>query len=172
MDAVDWNDDDYFGNLATFGGAFYLRVNCWFIALGIIWTVIFAGMSFYWAMGGMLGVRSLGGSIYEMSLNPELSFVIMIWITGFIKLFGATVLLMLLVQWRKPLITRMLYYVTKFSGVFLFLYGFLNFITIALSVFHILDFDLDSYATFWRLTFWEPFWMAGGAFYFFTVKRV
>ncbi|MCM3400985.1 DUF3995 domain-containing protein [Cytobacillus oceanisediminis] len=145
--------------------------NYWFITLGIVWTVIFAGMSFYWAAGGMLGVRSLGGAVYEMSINPDPSFIIIVWLTGFIKLFGVILLLMLLVQWRMLIITKMLYYITKIVGVLLFLYGLLNFITISMSVFHILDFDLDSYATFWRLTFWEPFWMAGGVFYFFAVKR-
>lgn len=150
---------------------FYLSSNYWFITLGIVWTVIFAGMSFYWAAGGMLGVRSLGGAVYEMSINPDPSFIIIVWLTGFIKLFGVILLLMLLVQWRMLIITKMLYYITKIVGVLLFLYGLLNFITISMSVFHILDFDLDSYATFWRLTFWEPFWMAGGVFYFFAVKR-
>ncbi|UJL46814.1 DUF3995 domain-containing protein [Virgibacillus sp. NKC19-16] len=143
----------------------------WFIALGIVWTIIFSGMSFYWAMGGLLGVKSLGGFIYEMSLNPSPSFVMIVWLTGFIKLLGLLLLLMLLIQWKKPIITRMLYYVTKIIGALLFLYGLLNFITISLSVFNVLEFDLDSYATFWRLAFWEPFWMAGGVFYFFSVKK-
>ncbi|USK35923.1 DUF3995 domain-containing protein [Bacillus sp. F19] len=149
-----------------------MKKNYWFIAMGIVWTVIFSGMSFYWAMGGLLGVRSLGGSIYEMSLNPDPSFVILVWFTGLIKLLGSILLLMLLVQWKKPIITRMLYYVTKIVGALLFLYGLLNFVTITLSAFNILDFDLDSYATFWRLAFWEPFWMAGGIFYFFSIKRI
>ncbi|KON90049.1 hypothetical protein AF332_26735 [Sporosarcina globispora] len=149
-----------------------MKKNYWFIAMGIVWTVIFSGMSFYWAMGGLLGVRSLGGYIYEMSLNPDPSFVIIVWFTGLIKLLGSILLLMLLVQWKKPIITRMLYCVTKIVGALLFLYGLLNFVTITLSAFNILDFDLDSYATFWRLAFWEPFWMAGGIFYFFSVKRI
>lgn len=143
----------------------------WFIGLGVVWTIIFFGMSFYWAMGGLLGVRSLGGSIYQMSLNPSPSFVMIVWLTGFIKLLGLILLLMLLVQWKKPIITRMLYYVTKIIGALLFLYGLLNFITISLSVLNVLEFDLDSYATFWRLAFWEPFWIAGGVFYFFSVKK-
>ena len=147
------------------------RNNC-FIAMGIFWSAIFSGISFYWAMGGMFGVRSLGGAIYEMSLNPDPSFLVIVWVTGFIKLLGLILLLMLFVQWKKPIIIRMLYYVVKTAGALLFLYGLLNFITIALSAFKILDFDLDSYATFWRLGFWEPFWMAGGVFYFFSVKRV
>ncbi|NEU32082.1 DUF3995 domain-containing protein [bacterium LRH843] len=148
-----------------------MRNNYLFITLGIVWTVIFAGMSFYWAAGGMVGVRSLGGAVYDMAINPNPSFINIVWLTGFIKLLGVILLLMLFVQWRNPIITRKIYYITKIVGVLIFLYGLLNFITISMSVFDILDFDLDSYATFWRLAFWEPFWMAGGVFYFFTVKR-
>ncbi len=142
-----------------------------FIVMGGIWTIIFAGMSFYWAMGGLIGVRSLGGSIYEMSLDPSPSFVTIVWLSGFIKLFGIVLFWLLHIQWKQPIITNMLYYVTKIAGIFLFIYGFLNFVTITLSAFAILEFELDSYATFWRLVFWEPFWMIGGIFYFFAVKR-
>lgn len=138
---------------------------------GAAWTILFAAMSFYWAMGGMLGVRSLGGEIYEMSLNPEPSFVMVVWITGFVKLFGAVLLAMLLIEWKKSWMQKGLYYMTKVAGVFLFLYGLLNFITISLHAAGVLNFELDSYATFWRLVFWEPFWMIGGLFYFFAVKK-
>lgn len=150
---------------------FYFRRNLMFVALGITWTILFAAMSFYWAMGGMLGVKSLGGAIYEMSLNPEPSFIVTVWLTGFIKLLGVVLLLLLFVQWSNTVITKILYYVTKIAGILLFLYGFLNFVTISMSAFNILDFDLDSHATFWRLAFWEPFWMVGGACYFFAVKK-
>ncbi|PAE29704.1 hypothetical protein CHI07_07740 [Paenibacillus sp. 7884-2] len=146
--------------------------NYWFITLSISWTVVFSGISFYWEMGGLGGVRSLGGSIYEMSLNPAPSFVVIVWITGFIKLLGVVLLSMLLVTWKNSIITRILYYVTKIVGALLFLYGLLNFVTITLSALDILDFNLDSYTTFWRLTFWEPFWMVGGIFYFFSVKKI
>ncbi|MDY0406826.1 DUF3995 domain-containing protein [Virgibacillus sp. 179-BFC.A HS] len=136
---------------------FPMQRNYWFIALGIVWAITFSGMSFYWARGGLLGVRSLGGAIYNMSQNPSPSFLMIVWLTGFIKLIGLILLLMLLVQWKKLIITSILYYVAKFTGALLFLYGFLNFFTITLSTFHVLDFNLGSYATFWRLIFWEPF---------------
>ncbi|GGP11818.1 hypothetical protein GCM10011346_25340 [Oceanobacillus neutriphilus] len=148
-----------------------LRVNKWWLTLGVVWSVIFAGMSFYWAMGGMLGVRSLGGAIYEISLNPEPAFILIVWLTGFVKLLGALVLLLLLIPWRNAVISKVLYYLTKIAGVFLFVYGLLNFITISLSSFAILDMDLEVHATFWRLVFWEPFWMVGGICYFFSVKK-
>jgi len=148
-----------------------LLVNRGWLILGIIWTVLFAGMSFYWAMGGMLGVRSLGGAIYEMSLYPEPSFVRIVWLTGFVKLLGALLLLLLLVSWKNAVIAKALYYLAKLAGVFLFMYGFLNFITISMSAFAMLDMDLEAHATFWRLVFWEPFWMIGGICYFFSVKK-
>lgn len=147
-----------------------MRRNYWFISLGIVWTIAFSGMSFYWAMGGLIGVRSLGGSIYEMSLNPPPSFIMIVWMTGFIKLLGLVFLLILLIQWKKPIVNVILYYSAKTAGTFLFLYGFLNFLTITLGKLNVFDLDLDSYATFWRLIFWEPFWMIGGVFYFFSLK--
>ncbi|WP_040979447.1 DUF3995 domain-containing protein [Oceanobacillus jeddahense] len=148
-----------------------MRVNKWWLTVGVIWTVLFAGMSFYWAMGGMLGVRSLGGEIYEMSLDPEPSFILIVWLTGFVKLLGALLLLLLVVPWKNAIISKVLYYFTKIAGVFLFVYGLLNFITISMSAFAILDMDLEAHATFWRLVFWEPFWMIGGICYFFSVKK-
>ncbi|RDW20033.1 hypothetical protein CWR48_06820 [Oceanobacillus arenosus] len=128
-------------------------------------------MSFYWAMGGMIGVRSLGGAIYEQALDPEPSFITIVWMTGFIKLLGALLILMLLVKWRESRIRMILYLIIKITGVLLFLYGSLNFITITLSTVDLLEFQLDSYATFWRLLFWEPFWMFGGIIYFFTINK-
>ncbi|PWA08175.1 hypothetical protein DCC39_15430 [Pueribacillus theae] len=147
-----------------------MKKNYWMIGIGMVWTVIFAAMNFYWAIGGLIGARSLGGSIYEMAMNPSRSFVVILWLTGAIKLLGFLLLSLLLIQWKKPILNNTLFYVTKFIGVLLFLYGFLNFTTITLSLFHILDFDLELYAVLWRLLFWEPFWMAGGVFYFFSVK--
>ncbi|GEN86077.1 DUF3995 domain-containing protein [Oceanobacillus sojae] len=148
-----------------------MRVHKWWLTLGVVWSITFAGMSFYWAMGGLFGVRSLGGAIYEMSLNPEPSFILIVWLTGFAKLLGAVLLLLLLVPWRNAAVSKVLYYISKIAGVFLFVYGFLNFITISMSAFAILDMDLEAHAIFWRLVFWEPFWMAGGICYFFSVKK-
>lgn len=147
------------------------KTNKYFLYLGVMWTILFAGMSFYWAMGGMIGVRSLGSAIYEQSLNPDPSFITIVWVTGFIKLLGAVLLLLLLVNWRNSWIRTILYFITKISGILLFLYGLLNFITITLSAVEILDFELDRYATFWRLLFWEPYWMIGGILYFFSITR-
>ncbi|WP_235817576.1 DUF3995 domain-containing protein [Gracilibacillus timonensis] len=141
------------------------------LTLGVVWTVVFAGMSFYWAMGGMFGVRSLGDAIYEQSLDPDPSFILLVWLTGFVKLLGVLLLVLLLISWQNVFMNKVLYYLTKTGGILLFLYGLLNFITISMSAFDILAMDLTTYATFWRLVFWEPYWMTGGVCYFFSVKK-
>jgi len=148
------------------------KTNKYFLYLGVTWTILFACMSFYWAMGGMLGVRSLGGEIYEIALNPEPSFILIVWITGFMKLLGIVILMLLLANWRNSRIRKILYFITKTLGLLLFIYGLLNIITISLSILGILDFKIDHYAAPWRLFFWEPYWMLGGIFYFFSVKKV
>lgn len=149
-----------------------MKTNKWFLYSGVIWAILFAGMSFYWAMGGMFGVKSLGGAIYEQALNPEPSFIAIVWITGFIKLFGAVLLIILLIKWENSRIQKILYFITKFSGLFLFLYGLFNFITIACSSIGVLNLELDRYSIFWRLVFWEPYWMIGGIFYFYSIKKL
>ncbi|WP_257352297.1 hypothetical protein [Pseudalkalibacillus decolorationis] len=36
-----------------------------YVYAGSLWCFLFAVMSFYWASGGMVGTKSLGGSIYQ-----------------------------------------------------------------------------------------------------------
>lgn len=147
------------------------KINKSVLYSGAAWSILFAGISFYWAMGGRIGVRSLGGQIYEMALNPDPSFLVIVWITGFIKLFGAVFLLMLMINWKNTKIEHTLYFVIKISGLLLFMYGLLNSITISLSMAGILGFHIEKFAAYWRLFFWEPFWMLGGICYFFSVKK-
>lgn len=131
------------------------------LMIAMCWTLLFAAMSFYWALGGMIGIRSLGGSIYEQSLNPDSSFLLIVWATAFMKILGAVFLLSLRKHWQSSWMRTLLYSTAKIVGMFLFLYGFLNFLTIGLHAIGWLDFALDRYATWWRLLFWEPFWMLG-----------
>jgi len=148
-----------------------VKINKLILYLGITWTLLFAVMSFYWAMGGMIGVRTLGGSIYEMVLNPSQSFIIIVWITGFIKILGALMLTLLLVKWRNSKIQMILYFIAKLSGIFLVLYGLLNFVVIFLGAIQVLSYEMDLYTTFWRLAFWEPYWIIGGIFYYFSITK-
>lgn len=141
------------------------------IYAAILWTLLFALMSFYWAAGGMVGVRSLGGEIYRRALAQDPEFVPIVWATGFVKLGGVALLWMLLKGIGTPNFRKWLMWIIALAGIFMILYGLLNFITISLAAMHVLDFDLDAYATTWRLIFWEPFWILGGVLYVWSVRQ-
>jgi hypothetical protein len=137
---------------------------------GFAWCLAFALITFYWASGGMVGVRSLGGSIYQMALSGEESFLSIVRLTGYVKLFGGFFLLLLLREWPEP-IKKALYYITLLGGAFLFLYGLANFATLLLDWFELLNLPLDDFSRKWRLLFWEPFWMLGGILFIRSAKK-
>lgn len=141
-----------------------------YVFAGTFWCLIFALISFYWASGGMLGVKTLGGIIYQKALERENSLIAMVWITGFIKLAGGLFLLLLLRKWSK-VINHALFFLALIGGMFLFLYGLANFVTIVLSVMGILHLQIEIYAVTWRLLFWEPFWMLGGVLFILSAIK-
>ncbi|MCD9022002.1 DUF3995 domain-containing protein [Cohnella silvisoli] len=141
------------------------KLKSWPIICGVIWSLLFAFMSFYWASGGMLGVDTLGGEIYRQAVLRNEGFILIVWLTGIAKVLGALLLLSLFIHWKKKLIIRAIYFITLIVGIFLLIYGLINFVTIFLSLIHILNLSIDNRSAWWRLLFWEPFWMLGGVFY-------
>ena len=141
-----------------------------FVYAGFIWCTTFTLMSFYWASGGMIGVKSLGGFIYEKALEREASFIAIVWLTAFVKLCGGLFLLLLLRDWSK-ITNRILYFLSLIGGIFLFLYGMTNFIPLLLSSIGLLSLQVDNFALWWRLLFWEPFWMLGGVLFILSALK-
>ncbi|GIP32168.1 DUF3995 domain-containing protein [Paenibacillus sp. J2TS4] len=137
----------------------------WAVFAGALWSFIFAGMSFYWAAGGMMGLESLGGQIYRLALERDPDFLPVVWLTGIVKVMGGVLLLFMLKKWHSRLWNKMIYYTAWIAGIVLLLYGAANFTTIGLAKLGWLHMELNIYAIHWRLYFWEPFWMVGGVLY-------
>lgn len=56
------------------------------------WGLLFAIPSFVWAMGGTLGAQStVAPSLMKLAHDRVTWFVAVLWVTGFLKLFGALV---------------------------------------------------------------------------------
>ncbi|MGG3640967.1 DUF3995 domain-containing protein [Bacillus gobiensis] len=139
---------------------------------GAIWSFVFAIMSFYWALGGMIGVESLGGKIYQLALERNPQFILLVWITGFIKVIGGVFLLLMLMNRLPDFIKKSLYWISIVAGIFLFLYGAANFTTVGMAKWDLLEMGQQSqFALNWRFYFWEPFWMLGGILYFIAGRR-
>ncbi|MBJ9993628.1 DUF3995 domain-containing protein [Paenibacillus sp. S28] len=135
-----------------------------YIFAGFIWCVLFAIISFYWAGGGMIGVNTLGGFIYNQAIEREASFIAMVWLTGFVKLCGGLFLLLFLRPWSS-MTNWVLYVLGLLAGILLFLYGLANVISLIFACIGLLSLQIDDFALRWRLFFWEPFWMLGGALF-------
>lgn len=137
------------------------------ITWGIVWSLLFALMSFYWASGGMLGVNTLGPEISRQAVLRDGGFIFIVWLTGVAKISGALVLLALKINWNKALIRGAFRIAAMSGGVLLFLYGLFNLVAVLLMMVQVLNLPaIDSYSAWWRLFFWEPFWMIGGLLYF------
>ncbi|TVX96311.1 DUF3995 domain-containing protein [Cohnella terricola] len=143
----------------------------WPIIAGMIWSFVFALMSFYWACGGMIGAATLGGEIYQMALSRQPDFIKILWLTGVVKVVGGVLLWMMLSDWKHDFIRKSIYYAAFTSGILLFVYGLANFATIFLSIINVLELKIESEARWWRLLFWEPYWMLGGILFFISSKR-
>ncbi|MBB3131460.1 hypothetical protein FHS19_006183 [Paenibacillus rhizosphaerae] len=112
----------------------------------------------------MIGVNTLGGFIYDQAVEREASFIAMVWFTGFVKLGGGLFLLLLLKRW-STMTNRILYFLAILAGIALFLYGLANVISLVFAGMGLLSLQIDDFALRWRLFFWEPFWMLGGALF-------
>lgn len=56
------------------------------------WGVLFALPSFFWALGGTFGARStVAPSLVKLADDRVAWFLAVLWVTGFLKLFGALV---------------------------------------------------------------------------------
>lgn len=118
----------------------------------------------------MIGVNTLGGFIYNQAIEREASFIAMVWLTGFVKLCGGLFLLLLLRPWSS-MTNRVLYVLALLAGMLLFIYGLANVISLILAGIGLLSLRIDDFALRWRLFFWEPFWMLGGALFFLSALK-
>lgn len=139
----------------------------WPITCGVVWSLLFALMSFYWASGGMLGVNTLGPEISRQAVLRDDSFIFVVWLPGVAKVAGALLLLALKINWSNGLVQAAFRITAMVGGILLFLYGLFNLVAVLLMMAQVLNLPtIDSYSAWWRLFFWEPFWMIGGLFYF------
>lgn len=138
------------------------------------WGVLFGLVSFYWAAGGTIGMRTLSRSIQEMAERREPSFVATVWLTGVAKIVGGTIPLALAFgAWRR--VTRRLLSLLCWAGgallgALLVLYGLGDMIRAALVLGSVIavDTEADRNIVRWYLFLWGPVWVIGGVCFLLT----
>lgn len=126
-----------------------------------VWAVAFGCLSFYWAAGGGLGLGTLAQAIREPVLSGDPGFILLVWVTGVLKVAAALLPLALVRHWHLGVPDRLLRAAAWVVGVLLTLYGgagILNGALARLGVFH----AADEPALGWYLVLWGPVWLTGG----------
>lgn len=136
----------------------------WVAYTAIAWWLAFAAFSFYWVAGGTFGLNTLGEGIELLAAEGELWFLVLVAVTGAMKLIPGLLVLSLIQPWgdRFPLKIRLA--TVAGLGILLFLYGGIQMavkLLVLAGVF--IPEEIDT-AGFWgHLLIWDPVWIIGGA---------
>jgi hypothetical protein len=84
---------------------------------------VFAGISFYWGLGGELGVDTLGGTLEQLAKARDPAIIAAVWVTGFLKVGGALLALALVQPWGQRLPRPLLLLLGWGAAAVLTLYG-------------------------------------------------
>jgi Protein of unknown function (DUF3995) len=131
------------------------------------WALLFAAMSFFWALGGTLGLDTLGNEIEREARDRDPDTIAVVWVTGFLKVLGAVLALALVMPWGGRLPRRLLLIAAWAVGLGLLAYALANFVQHGLMKSGAIDTPeaLGSSAATWHLLFWDPFWLLGGVLF-------
>lgn len=67
------------------------------------WGLLFAGISFYWGLGGTLGLDTIGGELERLDRSRDPAIIAAVWVTGVMKVAGAVLALALVQTWGRRL---------------------------------------------------------------------
>ncbi|MFH5802216.1 DUF3995 domain-containing protein [Haladaptatus sp. CMAA 1911] len=125
------------------------------------WMVVFAAMSFYWALDGTAGINTV-------SLGQELAgdpwFITILWLTGISKIGGGVLALALVQSWGQQLPRRLVLMLAWGVSVLLVLHGGDFIIQGALTEDGFIGFPAPVAWTtaHWQTFMWGPWWLLGG----------
>jgi hypothetical protein len=135
------------------------------------WALLFAAMSFYWALGGRAGVSTQAVAIRDQVEDPQ--FVAVLWMTGGLKVVAGLIALAFVLPAGRRMPRRLLLVVGWATAVVLVLYGGLGWVQAVLWETGVFDIPaaVGPQAARWKLLFWDPFWIVGGLLFLLAVRR-
>jgi hypothetical protein len=134
------------------------RSSSWAAYAACAWGLIFAGVSFYWGLGGRTLLDTVGGAIERHALAGDTALVAAVWITGALKLVAAALALALARPWgRRLLPRRIVLMLAGLCAAVLTLYGGLLEVGNALVATHLVKTSgpVEWKALWWHLWVWD-----------------
>jgi Protein of unknown function (DUF3995) len=125
------------------------------------WMIVFAAMSFYWALGGTAGIDTVS---LGQEVGGESWFITVLWLTGILKIGGGVLALALVQSWGQQLPRRLVLIVAwGVSGLLVF-HGSDLIIQGALTENGFIELPAPVVwtAAHWQTFLWGPWWLVGG----------
>jgi hypothetical protein len=135
------------------------------------WALLFAGMSFYWALGGRASLSTQAVAIQDQI--GDQGFVAVLWVTGVLKVAGALIALAFVLPQGRRIPRRPLLVAGWVAAVGILLYGALGWVQALLWQIGLQDIPaaVGPRAARWKLIFWDPFWVLGGVLFLLAVRQ-
>ncbi|HEX4021210.1 MAG TPA: DUF3995 domain-containing protein [Acidobacteriaceae bacterium] len=143
-----------------------------------VWAFAFAAMSFYWAAAmsfhwnfGLASAATIGNSIVALVRAHDHRLLVILWVTGALKLAAGMLALAFVRPWGERLIPHWALLSAGWCvGVLTILYGTANLAEHALMVRGIVatPAGLGLAAARWHLWLWDPWWLTGGILFLAT----
>lgn len=132
-----------------------------------VWTVVFAAMSFYWAIGGTTGLDTLSPTIQKLAVARDSQFIAITWITGVLKLCGGVFALALVQPWGRKFPRWLLLIATWGAAVVLLVHGgdfMVRGVLWGTGLISVPE-TVDSTVILGYTFLWGPWWLGGGSLF-------
>jgi len=128
-------------------------------------------VSAYWALGGRVGIGTLAIAIQEQV--DDRAFIAVVWVTAALKVAAGLVALALVRPWGRRLPRRVLAVGVWGAAGVLLLYGGAGWVQAMLWEVGVHDVPatMGDRAAWWKLVFWDPFWLLGGVLFLAAARR-
>jgi hypothetical protein len=141
------------------------RATVWVGCATVAWAFVFAGVSFYWASGGTVGVSTIGPAITKPVLAHDPAWIALLWVTVVLKVLVGLLALALVQPWGQRVPRRPLLVVAWGACLVMALYeGAASWIQHGLMAAGVIGVPsgLGMTALRWHLLLWDPWWLVGG----------
>jgi hypothetical protein len=143
-----------------------VRTGGWAAYVAAVLAGLFAAVSFYWALGGTVGIATLGGQIEALAKSASPAASLLAWGAAIAKLVGVAFALALVRPWGRRLPRRLPLVLGWLGTALLVLYGAVNTGAEALVQIGVItvppNSGMDWYAFHWHLFLWDPYFLVWG----------
>ncbi len=127
------------------------------------WAFLFAALSCYWALGGMVGVdTAVSPHIAQLARAHAPGLLALLWITALVKVFSGFIALALVQSWGSRVPHGLLLILVWGAGTLLFVHGGLFLMVGILALSGTLSVSTPSTTLHWYTFLWGPWWLLGG----------